>query len=104
MDLAGAEVVAFGDENNDAGLFALADRSVAVGNAISTLKEGATEVIGSTPGPFPLVSFPYFVCRCSFIFAITSSSSADELTISANAATDMLTSSRKLWSAPHGNM
>ena len=105
MDLAGAEVVAFGDEDNDAGLFALADRSVAVGNAIPALQEGATEVVGpNARHPFLLVSLPYFVCRCSFIFAVTSSSSADELTTSANASTDMLTSSRKLWSAPHGNM
>jgi len=34
------------DEQNDAGLLALADRSVAVGNAIPALKERATEVIG----------------------------------------------------------
>ena len=60
MDLAGAEVVAFGDEDNDAGLFALADRSVAVGNAISTLKEGATEVIGSTPGTLSASQLPLF--------------------------------------------
>jgi Cof subfamily protein (haloacid dehalogenase superfamily) len=46
LDFVGAEVVAFGDEENDMGLFDLADRPVAVANAIPALKERATEVIG----------------------------------------------------------
>lgn len=44
--LEGAEVVAFGDEVNDLGLFGLADRAVAVGNAVPELKDRADEVIG----------------------------------------------------------
>ena len=45
-DLTGAEVVAFGDEANDVGLFDLADRAVAVGNAVDELKKRADAVIG----------------------------------------------------------
>jgi Cof subfamily protein (haloacid dehalogenase superfamily) len=41
-----AEVVAFGDSDNDVPLFRLASRSIAVANASAELKSLATEVIG----------------------------------------------------------
>jgi len=41
------EVVVFGDNANDIGMFKMADRSIAVSNAIDKLKQCATEVIGS---------------------------------------------------------
>lgn len=44
--LSHAEVVAFGDSDNDVPLFRLADRGIAVGNASPELKSLAAEVIG----------------------------------------------------------
>ncbi len=45
-DLDGAEVVAFGDSDNDIPLFRSADRGIAVANASAELKSLAAEVIG----------------------------------------------------------
>jgi len=45
-DLDGAEVVAFGDSDNDIPLFRFADRGIAVANASAELKSLAAEVIG----------------------------------------------------------
>lgn len=45
-DFDGAEVVAFGDSDNDVPLFRFADRGVAVANASAELKSLAAEVIG----------------------------------------------------------
>ena len=45
--LADHELVVFGDHHNDVKMFALADRAVAVANAIDAVKACATEVIGS---------------------------------------------------------
>lgn len=47
-DLGDAEVVAFGDSDNDVPLFRFADRSIAVANASAELKSLATEVIGAS--------------------------------------------------------
>lgn len=44
--LAGAELVVFGDQNNDIKMFQIADRAVAVANATAELKCHATQVIG----------------------------------------------------------
>ena len=44
--LAGAELVVFGDAANDFGMFCAADRAIAVANAIPSILERATEVIG----------------------------------------------------------
>jgi hydroxymethylpyrimidine pyrophosphatase-like HAD family hydrolase len=44
--LAGVELVVFGDNINDLKMFRLADRAIAVGNAIKVVKAAATEVIG----------------------------------------------------------
>lgn len=43
--LQGHELVVFGDNDNDIAMFRIADRAIAVGNAIEALKEHATEVI-----------------------------------------------------------
>ena len=45
-DLGDAEVVAFGDSDNDVPLFRVADRGIAVANASAELKSLAAEVIG----------------------------------------------------------
>jgi len=45
-DLDGAEIVAFGDSDNDIPLFRSADRGIAVANASAELKSLAAEVIG----------------------------------------------------------
>jgi hydroxymethylpyrimidine pyrophosphatase-like HAD family hydrolase len=45
--LADHELVVFGDHHNDVKMFAVADRAVAVANAIDAVKACATEVIGS---------------------------------------------------------
>lgn len=45
--LEGAEIVAFGDAENDLGLFAVANHSVAVANALPSVRERADEVIGA---------------------------------------------------------
>lgn len=42
-----SEVVVFGDNANDTGMFKMADRSIAVSNAIDELKQCATKIIGS---------------------------------------------------------
>ena len=47
-DLSDAEVVAFGDSDNDVSVFRFADRGIAVGNACAELKSLATEVIGAS--------------------------------------------------------
>lgn len=47
MGMADREVVVFGDNANDIRMFKMADRSIAVSNAIDELKNCATEVIGS---------------------------------------------------------
>jgi hydroxymethylpyrimidine pyrophosphatase-like HAD family hydrolase len=41
------ELVVFGDQNNDIKMFQLADRAIAVSNAIQELKGHATQIIGS---------------------------------------------------------
>ncbi|MHA2023101.1 MAG: HAD family hydrolase, partial [Candidatus Thorarchaeota archaeon] len=41
------EVVVFGDNANDISMFKMADRSIAVSNAIEELKKHSTQVIGS---------------------------------------------------------
>jgi hypothetical protein len=46
LDLGDAEVVAFGDSDNDVPLFRFADRGIAVANASAELKSLAAEVIG----------------------------------------------------------
>jgi 5-amino-6-(5-phospho-D-ribitylamino)uracil phosphatase len=46
-DLSGSELVVFGDEANDEGMFRLADRAVAPSNARESIKALAHEVIGS---------------------------------------------------------
>lgn len=46
FDLGDAEVVAFGDSDNDVPLFRVADRGIAVANASAELKSLAAEVIG----------------------------------------------------------
>ncbi len=46
-DLQDSELVVFGDQTNDLAMFAVADRAVAVENAHPTLKECATEIIGT---------------------------------------------------------
>ncbi|MEA3265622.1 MAG: HAD family hydrolase [Candidatus Fermentibacteria bacterium] len=45
--LSGSEVVVFGDNANDIGMFKIADRSIAVSNAVEELKIHATHIIGS---------------------------------------------------------
>ncbi|MBN1584472.1 MAG: HAD hydrolase family protein, partial [Anaerolineae bacterium] len=45
--LEGSELVVFGDNINDLKMFRLADRAIAVENAIEQVKAAATEVIGS---------------------------------------------------------
>lgn len=45
-DLGDAEIVAFGDSDNDIPLFRCADRGIAVANASDELKSLAAEVIG----------------------------------------------------------
>jgi len=45
--LAGAELVVFGDQENDVGMFEVADRAIAVANAAEEIKMRATAVIGS---------------------------------------------------------
>lgn len=46
-NLSNRELVVFGDNANDIRMFQIADRSIAVSNAIEELKKHATEVIGS---------------------------------------------------------
>jgi Cof subfamily protein (haloacid dehalogenase superfamily) len=46
-DLTDHDLVVFGDEMNDVGMFRDADRAIAVANAVDGLKPYATEVIGS---------------------------------------------------------
>ncbi len=46
LGISAEETVVFGDQVNDAHMFAAADRAVAVGNAIPSIKALATEVIG----------------------------------------------------------
>lgn len=41
------QVIAFGDDYNDAGLFRVCGRSVAMGNAVEELKRSATEITGT---------------------------------------------------------
>lgn len=45
--LCGSELVVFGDQNNDATMFGLADRAIAVENATTELKQCATHIIGA---------------------------------------------------------
>ncbi len=45
--LSSSEVVVFGDNANDISMFKMADRAIAVSNAINELKKYATQVIGS---------------------------------------------------------
>jgi len=63
--LADRELIVFGDHNNDLGMFATADRAIAVANATPELKQQATQTIGhhSTDSVINYIAEDWRVCQ-----------------------------------------